>query len=153
MLSFSLGTNTFQSKNTPSMFDPSSMRDKHSTMGNGKIVGERDYIISFHHFFGFGVLMVLSWRFFDHQIKNFTMRVSGKCVLFLYGFLYFFLSNITDSNHRYNNGEGSVYLSQSVLSLLKEKECMEEIKMNRRCCAVQHLLYLILWLPSVTSVR
>jgi hypothetical protein len=33
------------------MFDPSSMRDKRSTMGNGKIVGERDYIISFHHFF------------------------------------------------------------------------------------------------------
>ena len=60
------------------MFDPSSMHDKRSTMGNGKIVGERDYIISFHHFFGFGVLMVLSWRFFDHQIKNFIMRVSGK---------------------------------------------------------------------------
>lgn len=33
------------------------------------------------------------------------------------------------------------------------KECVEEIKMNRRCCAVQHLLYRILWLPSVTSVR
>ena len=44
----------------------------------GRLLERETILFHFIIFFGFGVLMVLSWRFFDHQIKNFTMRVSGK---------------------------------------------------------------------------
>ena len=77
-------------KNTPSMFDPSSMRDKRSTMGNGKIVGERDYIISFHHFFWIwsfnGTKLEILWSS-NQELHYESKRKSEFC--FYMGFCIF----------------------------------------------------------------